>query len=77
MLFASVPAEVQQALCAIQEKIVTYFSRRQSFNEPPPAVCDDIRALAQKMNQDAKSYDVMRLIGLMKNLSRGLGREAV
>jgi len=31
----------------------------------------------QHMNQNTGSYDTMRLIGLMKNLSRGLGKEAV
>jgi len=76
-LLPSVSADMQQALRTIQEKIVIYFSRRQSFAEPPPAVCDDMRTLMQRMNQDVQSYETMRLIGLMKNLSRGLGKEAV
>jgi uncharacterized membrane protein YccC len=75
-ILPSVPAEIQQALCAVQEQVVIYVSRRQSFIEPPPAVCDDMRTLMHKMNQHAQSYNTMRLIGLMKNLSRGLGMEA-
>lgn len=77
ILFPAFSAEVQQALHIIQEKIVIYFSQRKSFDELPPAVCDDMRTLMQRMNQNAQSYDTMRLIGLMKNLSRGLGKEVV
>jgi hypothetical protein len=77
MMLPSVSGELQQAIHALQGKLTAYLSRRLSFVEQSPPVFGDIRRLLQQMNQDARSVAAMRLIGLMKNMARGLGMEGV
>jgi uncharacterized membrane protein YccC len=77
ILTPSVPVDCQEAIHALQGRLAIYFSRRQSLVEPSPAVWGDIRTLLRQMNQDARSFETMRLIGLMKNMGRGLGMEGL
>lgn len=67
---------LQDALRTILAKAANQFLARRGLKDPPPAVCDDLRNLNRVIDEGPHSYDILRLMGLMKTLSHGLGKEA-